>query len=66
MRDGEVIETGEKDAYGHRKLGGIVHRLHEGGFAIAGAAMLQLSRQNALEFFEVYRGVVDRLVKGGL
>ena len=40
------------------KLGLIVHQLLGSGFAIAGLYMLQLTRPNAGEFFEVYKGVV--------
>jgi len=40
------------------KLGLILHQLIESGFDIAGMYMLQLTRPNAGEFFEVYKGVV--------
>jgi len=41
-----------------RKLGAIVAMLIESGFACNSMAMVQLSRPNAQEFFEVYKGVV--------
>jgi len=41
-----------------RKLGVVVAQLLESGFEIRGMQMTQLSRPNAQEFFEVYKGVV--------
>merc|ERR1712060_938266 len=41
-----------------RKLGAIMAQLIESGFAVKSLAMVQLSRPNAQEFFEVYKGVV--------
>jgi nucleoside-diphosphate kinase len=40
------------------KLGAILHQLMASGFAVRGMHMLQLSRPNAVEFLEVYKGVV--------
>lgn len=40
------------------KLGAIASGLTDSGFVIKGCNMLQLSRPNAYEFFEVYKGVV--------
>merc|ERR1712187_304906 len=40
------------------KLGLILHQLLGSGFDIKGMYMLQLTRPNAGEFFEVYKGVV--------
>jgi len=40
------------------KLGAILHQVMASGFAVRGLQMLQLSRPNAVEFLEVYKGVV--------
>lgn len=43
-------------------LGPILDQLAASGFAIAGVHMITLTRPNALEFFEVYKGVVPEFV----
>jgi len=40
------------------KLGAILHQVIESGFSLRALSMVQLSRPNAVEFMEVYKGVV--------